>query len=114
MLGAELGTCADTLLATVRSNRQAHKTGLFHLFFDLVTATLGLLLFIPFVALVKPISGESDIKNQIANAHVLFNVLGVLAFVAFVPFFEKVLNWLLPDTAREKPKLHEAVQPNLN
>ncbi len=110
MLGAELGTCADTLLATVRSNRQALKTGLFHLFFNILTVSLGLLLFVPFVALITRISGESDIKNQIANAHVLFNVLGVVAFVAFVPFFEKVLNRLLPDTAREKPKLQEAAQ----
>ena len=68
-------------------------------------------MFVPFVALVKQISGESDIKNQIANAHLLFNVLGVAAFVAFVPFFEKVLNRLLPDTVQEKPKLHEAAQP---
>lgn len=111
MLGAELGTCADTLLATIRSNRQALKTGLFHLFFNIITVSLGLLLFVPFVALVKQISGETDIKNQIANAHMLFNVLGVLAFVAFVPFLEKTLNRLLPDTAQEKQTLQEAAQP---
>lgn len=112
MLGAELGTCADTLLATARSNRQALKTGLFHLFFNILTVSLGLLLFIPFVSFVERISGEgSDIKNQIANAHVLFNVAGVLAFVAFVPFFEKALNWLLPDTPTERPKLQEEPQP---
>ena len=29
MLGAELGTCSDTLLATVKGSRQALKTGLF-------------------------------------------------------------------------------------
>jgi phosphate:Na+ symporter len=105
MLGAELGTCADTLLATVRSNRQALKTGLFHLFFNLLTVGLGLLLFVPFVALIKKISGDIDIKNQIANAHLLFNVSGVLLLVAFVPYFEKLLNKLLPDTGKEKPVL---------
>jgi len=113
MLGAELGTCADTLLATVRSNRQALKTGLFHLFFNLITVTLGLLLFVPFVSLTKQISGDSDIKNQIANAHLLFNVSGVLLLVAFVPLFEKILNWLLPDAGEEKPVLQEAVQPTI-
>lgn len=110
MLGAELGTCADTLLATLRSNRQALKTGLFHLFFNLLTVSLGLLLFVPFVASVTRISGGSDIKNQIANAHMLFNILGVLAFVVFVPFFENVLNRLLPDTPQEKLKIQETVQ----
>lgn len=111
MLGTELGTCADTLLATARSNRQALKTGLFHLFFNLLTVSIGLILFVPFVALVQRISGGNDVKNQIANAHVLFNVLGVLTFVAFVPFFEKVLNRMLPDAARQNSKLQEAAQP---
>jgi phosphate:Na+ symporter len=110
MLGAELGTCADTLLATIRSNRQALKTGLFHLFFNLLTVTLGLLLFAPFVALIKKISGDTDIKNQIANAHLIFNVSGVLLLIAFVPFFEKMLNKLLPDSRQEKPKLQEVAQ----
>lgn len=98
MLGAELGTCADTLLATVRSNRQALKTGLFHLIFNLTTIVFGLASFGLFVALVVFVSGEAAaIKNQIANAHVLFNALGVLLFVGFVPLFEKLLNRLIPD-----------------
>lgn len=99
MLGSELGTCADTLLATVRSNRQALKTGLFHLIFNLTTIILGLAFFSLFVRLVIGVSGEAEIKNQIANAHVLFNVLGVLLFVGFVPVFEKLLNKLLPEKA---------------
>lgn len=99
MLGAELGTCADTLLATVRSSRQALKTSLFHLIFNLTTIILGLVFFGWFVALVVYISGEAEIKTQIANAHVLFNVLGVLLFVWFVPLFEKSLNKLVPEKA---------------
>ena len=67
-------------------------------------------MFVPFVALVKQISGDSDIKNQIANAHLLFNVSGVLLLIAFVPFFEKILNWLLPDASEEKSILRKAVQ----
>jgi phosphate:Na+ symporter len=97
MLGAELGTCADTLLATARSNRQALKTGLFHLSFNLVTIIVGLILFIPFVGLVEYISNGNSIKYQIANAHLIFNVLGVLGFVGFIPLMEKLLNYLLPD-----------------
>jgi len=99
MLGSELGTCADTLLVTVRSNRQALKTGLFHLIFNLTTIILGLAFFSLFVRLVINVSGEAEIRNQIANAHVLFNVLGMLLFVGFVPVFENILNKLLPDEA---------------
>ena len=97
MLGSEVGTCADTLLATARSTRKALKTGLFHLIFNLVTVILGLTFFGFFVGLVISVSGEAEIKNQIASAHLLFNVLGVLLFVGFVPLFEKLLNKLLPE-----------------
>ncbi len=97
MLGAELGTCADTLLATARSNRQALKTGLFHFSFNLLTIFCGLLLFVPFVALVEFVSNGSEVKRQIANAHLMFNVLGVLGFVGLIPLVERFLNYILPD-----------------
>lgn len=97
MLGAELGTCADTLLATVKANRQALKTGLFHLFFNICTILLALLLFPFFVKLVLSISGKASLEQQVANAHMLFNTMGVLLFLPFVGVAERLLNKLLPD-----------------
>jgi phosphate:Na+ symporter len=97
MLGAELGTCSDTLLATIKGSRQAIKTGLFHLSFNILSIILGLLFFYPFVALVKSIGNEDHIEHSIANAHMIFNIGGVLIFVWMVPLFEKVLNKLLPE-----------------
>lgn len=97
MLGAELGTCSDTLLATLKGSRQALKTGLFHITFNLLSIILGLILFYPFVELVKSISGQASIERTLANAHMLFNILGVLIFVWIIPLFEKLLNNLLPD-----------------
>ena len=102
MFGAELGTCSDTLLATIRSNRQAIKTGVFHLFFNFVSIVIGLILFIPFIGLVEYISGGADLENKIANAHVLFNVLGVVLFVGFVPVVVKLLDKLIPDKRENK------------
>jgi phosphate:Na+ symporter len=101
MLGAELGTCSDTLLATIKGSRQALKTGLFHVTFNLLSIILGLILFYPFVDLVKTISGEASIERTIANAHMLFNIMGVLVFVWTIPLFEKLLNSLLPERVVE-------------
>ena len=97
MLGAELGTCSDTLLATIKGSRQALKTGLFHIMFNLLSIILGLILFYPFVVLVVKISSGASIERTLANAHMLFNILGVLVFVWTIPMFEKVLNRLLPE-----------------
>ncbi len=97
MMGAELGTCSDTLLATIRGTRQAFKAGLFHLIFNLCSISLGLLFFYPFVDLIDFISGDQGIDNQIANAHMVFNILGVVLFFPFIRLFENVLNYLIPE-----------------
>ncbi|WP_046245762.1 Na/Pi cotransporter family protein [Hymenobacter terrenus] len=100
MLGAELGTCSDTLLATIGRGRPALKTGLFHLFFNIISISLGLLLIEPFTALVLRLAGENDVDRQIAHAHVLFNVTGVLLFAPLVPLCQRALDAWLPE---EKP-----------
>ncbi len=102
MLGAELGTCSDTLLATIKGSRQALKTGLFHITFNLLSIILGLILFYPFVQFVSYISAGASIERTLANAHMLFNILGVLIFVWTIPLFEKLLNKMLPDKTEEQ------------
>lgn len=101
MLGAELGTVSDTLLATIKGSRQALKTALFHLTFSFLTIVIGLIFFYPFVTLVEKISFGATIERTIANAHMLFNILGVLIFVWTIPFFERLFNKLLPDKLSE-------------
>lgn len=97
MLGAELGTCSDTLLATIRSNRQAVKTGLFHLGFNLISIVLGLVFFQPFVGFVEFLSGGSRLAQQVATGHIMFNVLGVVLFLPFVKLIARALDWMVPD-----------------
>lgn len=97
MLGAELGTCSDTLLATIKGSRQAVKTGLFHISFNLLSIIMGLILFYPFMDLVTTISKGASAERTVANAHMLFNILGVVIFIWTIPLFEKILNKLLPD-----------------
>jgi phosphate:Na+ symporter len=97
MLGAELGTCSDTLLATIKGTRAALKTGIFHFLFNLTSIVLGLILFVPFVSFIELISRNAPAERVIANAHMIFNILGVLLFVWTIPFFERFLNRLLPD-----------------
>ena len=104
MLGAELGTCSDTLLATVGRGRPALKTGLFHLLFNTVCIAVGLLLIGPFTALVLRLAGSADVARQIAHAHVLFNVAGVLLFAPLLPLCQRLLDAWLPDNQAETAK----------
>jgi phosphate:Na+ symporter len=97
MLGAELGTCADTLVASIGRSRAAIKTGLFHLLFNVLTIFMGMLLLPLFTQLVLSISAGASTAQTIANAHMLFNGLGVLVMLPFVGLYEKGLEQLVPE-----------------
>lgn len=85
MMGAELGTCADTLVASIGRSRAALRTGLFHLAFNIISVLVGLLLIIPFTRLVLWVSAGATPERQLANAHMLFNTIGVVLIAALVP-----------------------------
>jgi phosphate:Na+ symporter len=110
MLGAELGTCSDTLLATIRADRQAVKTGLFHFFFNLISICIGLLLFSHYVKFIEMISANAHIEQKIATAHIIFNIAGVLLFIPFVPHIERALDkWLPAKKTAGKSRVRTAV-----
>ena len=96
MLGAELGTCSDTLLASVGLGRRAMKTGLFHLWFNLISIAVALACFYPFVNFVDWLSGDMAIEQTLANSQMMFNLIGVALFAWAIPLCESGLNSLLP------------------
>jgi phosphate:Na+ symporter len=101
MLGAEVGTCADTLVSTIGRGRPALRTGVFHLLFNLTSAILGIIFASQLAQVVLAISGN-DVGRQIANAQIIFNVIGVVAVIGFVPLIARGLERLIPDK-----KLHQ-------
>lgn len=98
MLGAEVGTCADTLVASIGRSVAAVRAGVFHLLFNITTAVLGLLLLEPLGRAAGLLPGGDALPRQIANAHVLFNVAGVLLFVGFTPGIARLLQRVIPGT----------------
>lgn len=114
MMGAELGTCADTLVASIGRSRAALRTGLFHLVFNLVSIMLGLALIVPFTALVEWLSAGAPVARQLANAHVLFDVIVVGVVAAFVPAIATLLERWLPDrpgVTDAAPAPNQRIQP---
>lgn len=103
MLGAEVGTCADTLLATIGRGSPALRTGLFHLVFNLISATLGILFASQLAGLAQAISGD-DVGRQIANAQMLFNIIGVVAVIGFLPIIARALEKLVPETEADRQR----------
>lgn len=109
MLGAEIGTCADTLAASVGRSRDAVRAGLFHLIFNVLTVALGLLFIDQITALTVWVSRGAGAERQIANAHLAFNLLGVLLVVGFTRWLAALLKLIVPDGV---PVAHEEKLPD--
>ncbi|MGL5943524.1 MAG: Na/Pi cotransporter family protein [Waterburya sp.] len=97
MLGAEVGTCADTLVSTIGRGSAALRTGVFHLLFNLTSAAIGIIFAPQLVQLSEMISGEGGVGRQVANAQMLFNILGVVLVIGFLPAIATILTRLIPD-----------------
>lgn len=95
MLGAEIGTCSDTLLAVIGRSKEAIRAGVFHLLFNVVCVVIGLILIQPLVGTVEWISGDAQAGRKLANAHMLFNIAGVVIFAWFIPYFHRTLNAII-------------------
>ncbi|MDU4658959.1 MAG: Na/Pi cotransporter family protein, partial [Clostridium butyricum] len=73
VFGCNIGTCITAMLASVGTNKTAHKAALLHLVFNIV----GTIVFLPFIGLIAKFVqyvSPDDVSRQIANAHTVFNV----------------------------------------
>jgi phosphate:Na+ symporter len=105
MLGAEIGTCSDTLVATIGRGRPAVRTGVFHLVFNLVSACVGVALAPQFVQLIELLSGGASVGRKIAHAQMIFNCVGVALVLPALPRIARALERLIPDRVRKPEPL---------
>jgi phosphate:Na+ symporter len=100
ILGANIGTCATALIASMRSPAEARRVAWAHVLFKV----FGVLLFLPLLPLSQRLVEQTapDVMRQIANAHTLFNVIMALVFLPFLGLFARLLVKLVPEKAEEK------------
>ncbi|WP_404421301.1 Na/Pi cotransporter family protein [Thalassospira australica] len=113
IFGANIGTCFTALLVTIGKNRDAMRTALGHVFFNVV----GVLIWLPFISqladLVRVISlggngGQVDIAREIANAHSIFNIANVAIMIGFVPWIARLIEKCVPVRDVFEPPLDPA------
>lgn len=108
MLGSEIGTVADTLIASIGRSRAAVRCGLFHLGFNIVSVAIGLLLIAPLTALAA--WSATDTGQQLANAHLLFNVAGAILMLPFVGTAAILLEHIVPRGPSDERVEQQAIQ----
>jgi phosphate:Na+ symporter len=99
VLGANIGTCATALAASVGATAEAKRVAAAHIAFKVLGAALVFPFIEPFTALVAATAG--DPARQVANAHTFFNLGISLAFLPFTPLAARLVETLVPDDQRE-------------
>jgi phosphate:Na+ symporter len=109
ILGANIGTTIDAIMAAIGSRAAAKQTALVHVLFNVVGSVVALLFFRPLLLLVDaltPGSPEgSGIAAHLAMFHTVFNFLGTLIFLPFVKQFAFLVTLIIRD--REVPAAAE-------
>lgn len=94
LFGCNIGTCVTAMLASIGTNKTAHKAALLHLIFNVV----GTVIFIPFIGLLSEFvqTTSVDISRQIANAHTIFNITNTAILLPFSAYIIKFVNKVIP------------------
>jgi len=102
VFGCNIGTCITAIIASIGTNKTAHKAALLHLIFNIV----GTIIFLPLLGILARIvqyTSPEDVSRQIANAHTVFNIGNTILLLPFTTYIIKFINKVIPcDDNEEK------------
>ncbi len=108
IMGQNIGTCVTAMISSIGASKNARRTALIHLYFNLIGTVIFMILFYAANAIFKFSFMDSAINAAgIATIHTIFNVT---ATVLLLPF-SKLLVKLAMMTVRED-KVEEALPDN--
>jgi len=97
LFGQNIGTCITAVLASIGTSRNAKRTTLLHLMFNVIGSALfiGICLFTPFTSFMESLTANP--KAQIANVHTVFNITTTLILLPFGNVLVRIAQKILPD-----------------
>lgn len=102
LFGQNIGTCITAILASLSLSRNAKRVTLVHLMFNFIGTALftGIALTTDFIYWMEALT-PGNVKAQIANTHVIFNLLTTLALLPFGTYLAIIAKKILPTTAED-------------
>ena len=101
VFGCNIGTCITAMIASIGTNKTAHKAALLHLIFNIV----GTIIFLPFLGVLARFvqyTSPDDVSRQIANAHTVFNIANTALLLPFTTYIIKFINRVIPCEENEE------------
>lgn len=100
IMGQNIGTCVTPLLAGIGASKNAKRTAMVHLYFNII----GTVIFLAATYIIQytvgfPFWDDPIGRGGIANFHTIFNITVTLLFIPFTGLLERLARW----TVRDKP-----------
>ena len=104
IFGQNIGTCITSALASLNANRNAKRTTIIHLSFNII----GTILFMIFTSITPFVDFMVSITDnpaaQIANTHTIFNIVTTLLLLPFGKKLARLAEIILPIKEEELDK----------
>ena len=103
LFGQNIGTCITAILAAIGTNRNAKRTTIIHLMFNIIGTVIftTVCILTPLTDLIASITPD-NVAAQIANMHTLFNIVTTLLLLPFGTYLAKLATKILPEKKDEK------------
>lgn len=97
LFGQNIGTCITSIIASIGTSRNAKRTTLIHLLFNVIGTVIFVVLSLvfPFTDYIVALT-PNLVQNQIANVHTVFNVATTVLLLPFGNQIVKLVEKILP------------------
>ena len=103
LFGQNIGTCITSVLASIGTSKNAKRTTVIHLSFNIIGTVLfvTISMLFPFADLVQSLT-PSNVAAQIANVHTIFNVTTTLLLLPIGTRLVNLACRILPDSEEDQ------------
>ena len=108
VIGAEVGTCITAILSSLGANKNGKRTALMHLYFNVIKASLFMIIFYALNAVVHFAFMETEIGMVgIAGIHTLVNLVATPLMLPFAQVLVNLALKTIPIDEKEKKEQEE-------
>lgn len=102
LFGQNIGTCITAVLASIGTSRNAKRTTVIHLLFNIIGTIVFTIvcMTLPLVPFMESITAKPE--AQIANMHTLFNIVTTLLLLPVGGWLVKLAMRILPERKKEE------------
>ncbi|MGN0131826.1 MAG: Na/Pi cotransporter family protein [Lachnospiraceae bacterium] len=103
IMGQNIGTCVTALLSAIGASKNAKRTALVHLYFNVIGTVVFMILFYGIHAVVHfPFMDKAANAFDIALVHSLFNIFATIVLLPFSKGLVKLANLTIRDEVTEE------------